>query len=109
VRDILHGEHSGHADPDHATQFLVSDEHKYIWYTHSGREQLFDLENDPDELKDLALTEDAENRLQPWRDKMIEFLNGRPEGFTDGKNLLPGRPHDHVFPDYQPDSIYPFL
>ena len=109
VREILHGEHSGHAHPDHATQYLVTDRYKYIWYTHSGREQLFDLRHDPDELHDLALEEDAAERLKKWRGKMIEFLKDRPEGFTDGERLIKGRPHGHLLPDYKPDEIYPFL
>ena len=109
VRDVLHGEHSGHAERGHATQYLVGDRFKYVWYTLSGREQLFDLQEDPQELHDLAPQPEAEPELLAWRGRMIEFLRGRPEGFTDGERLIPGRPHDHLLPGYDPTKLYPFL
>jgi arylsulfatase len=109
VRDLLHGEHSGCYHYDHGNHFLTDGRHKYIWYTQTAREHLFDLENDPHELHDLALESDAEDRLQPWRQKLIKFLTDRPEGFTDGEKLIPGRPHHHLLPDYDPNRTYPFL
>ena len=109
VRDLLHGEHSGCYHYDHGNHFLTDGRHKYIWYTQTDREHLFDLRNDPHELHDLALEADADDRLQPWRRKLIEFLTNRPEGFTDGEKLIPGRPHHHLLPDYDPNRTYPFL
>jgi arylsulfatase A-like enzyme len=70
---------------------LTDGKQKYIWFVSDGREQLFDLENDPAELHDLAGDPKAEERLASWRVKMVEELEDRPEGFSDGKRLIPGR------------------
>ena len=111
LREIIHGEHAPHADPNNGSQFLVTGQMKYIWFTQTGGEQLFDLQKDPDELHDLALAagDDADALLAPWRDRMISFLEGRPEGFTDGNRLIPGRPHHNLLPGYKSGSMYPFL
>ena len=47
--------------------------------------------------------------MQPWRNRMIEFLKDRPEGFTDGTTLIPGQSHDELLPDYDPEATYPYL
>ena len=88
-RDALHGEHCGYRSYDIGTHWLVSRSHKYIWYSQTGRELLFDLVDDPNELRDLSGEED----LEPWRRRMIAALADRPEGFTDGRRLIPGQPH----------------
>ena len=36
--------------------------------------------------------------LAPWRKRLIVELRNRPEGFTDGKQLIPGRPYVPVIP-----------
>jgi arylsulfatase A-like enzyme len=97
-RDALHGEHAAHYEPDDAMHYLVDGQHKYLWYSQTGQEQLFDLDHDPQELHDLARTADAEERLRPWRHRLIAVLRGRPEGFTDGDRLIPGRPHEKLVP-----------
>ena len=109
VRSILHGEHAGCYAYEDGNHFLVDGRHKYIWYSQTGREHLFDLDEDPDETHDMALEASADARLQPWRDKLIGLLNHRPEGFTDGEKLIAGRPHDPLLPGYDPDQSYPFL
>ena len=60
-------------------------------------------------MRDGALEDNATERLQPWREKLIDLLSERPEGFTDGKKLIAGRPHDQLLPGYDPDRTYPFL
>lgn len=87
-RPYLHGEHAGTA------HFLTDGVEKYIWWPADGREQFFDLRDDPTECRDLARTAD----LKPWRKRLIEKLRGRPEGFTDGKKLIPGRPYAPIIP-----------
>lgn len=57
------------------TQRMICDERwKFIIYPKAGREQLFDLQNDPHELRDLsadpvhqATRADLKARLQAWR------------------------------------------
>lgn len=97
-REILHGEHAPCYGPNQANQFITDGKMKFIWHTQNGREHLFDLENDPNELHDLTRKTDAESRVQSWREKMIDVLRDRPEGFTDGKKLIPGRPHHAMMP-----------
>jgi len=55
------------------------------------------------------LQNDAEKLLTPWRNRLIEMLKDRPEGFTDGKELIAGQPHNALLPDYKPDATYPYL
>jgi arylsulfatase A-like enzyme len=109
VREELHGEHSQCYAIDNGNQFVTDGSHKYVWYTQSGREHLFDLDNDPNETHDLTREADAEERLAPWRERLIEFLKGRPEGCTDGKRLITGRPHEDVLEGYEAGKTYPFL
>ncbi len=66
---------------------------KYIWFAESGREQLFDLDHDPGECRDLSVRPDMAERLGHWRDRLVFLLGNRPEGFTDGERLIPGRPY----------------
>src|SRR5687767_10198181 len=101
-RDALHGEHSGIYQYDLGNHYLVSDRHKFIWWSQTGREQLFDLQEDPHEMRDLALTPEADTRLAPWRARMAEQLRHRPEGFFEGDRLIPGRPHQQLVPVKDP-------
>jgi arylsulfatase A-like enzyme len=97
-REVLHGEHAGQYNYNDGVHFLVGSRHKYIWYSQTGQEQLFDLQNDPNELRDLARGEDSGEVVGEWRDRLIEVLKDRPEGFTDGKKLIAGQPHKHMVP-----------
>ncbi len=109
VRDYLHGEHSGCYDYDHGNHYVTDGHHKYIWYSQTGREHLFNLKEDPQETHDLANQNGAETHLVAWRNRLIEFLRHRPERFTDGTSLLTGQTHDALLPNYQPDATYPYL
>ena len=109
VRDLLHGEHAGCYAYDDGNHFITDGNQKYIWYSQTGREHLFNLDEDPHECRDLALQPDAETRLTPWRRCLINVLNGRPEAFTDGTSLKAGQPHTALIPGYAPNATYPFL
>jgi arylsulfatase A-like enzyme len=65
---------------------------KYVWFSGTGREQLFDLDKDPLELRDLAGRKASMGRVKKWRALLAEELRGREEGFSDGRKLIPGRP-----------------
>ncbi|MCD6405394.1 MAG: arylsulfatase [Planctomycetes bacterium] len=90
-RDYLHGEHTV---GDESAQYLTDGREKYIWFSGSGREQLFDLENDPCELHNRAEDADAAKRLEHWRARLVRELTGREEGMSDGRKLITGRPVD---------------
>ena len=92
-RDVLHGEHARCYNDIYNNHFLTDGREKYIWLSHSGREQLFDLQSDPGELHNLAASGDYAERVTLWRQRLIEQLEGRPEEFTDGKKLIAGRTH----------------
>lgn len=88
-RPYIHGEHCMFGG---SMQWLTDGREKYVWMSWSGREQLFDLTCDPLELHDLAARPEMAGRLTAWRQRMIQELTGREEGFTDGQKLIPGRP-----------------
>jgi len=90
-------------DLEHATAYwadnywcaLTDGKIKYIWFCHSGKEQLFDLESDPCELKELSATPAYRNKLWEMRKAMVTHLQERGEEWVkDGqlvvrkKNLL---------------------
>jgi len=87
-RTHLHIEHA----PLHHS--VTDGTHKYIWWVGNGREQLFDLSNDPNECHDLAADPGVEGAVSRWRSVLIEKLRNRPEGFTDGEQLIPGRQYN---------------
>ena len=49
---------------------LVSESHKYIWESQSGQELLFDVVDDPNEMRDLA----PDAGIAPWRRQLVEQL-----------------------------------
>ena len=62
---------------------------KYIYYALDGREELFDLANDPRELRNLAADPVYGSMLLQWRQHMVEHLSERGEQFVkDGKLTL---------------------
>jgi arylsulfatase A-like enzyme len=91
-REYLHGEH---VRGDESIQWVTDGREKYVWFSGVGREQLFDLRNDPEERCDLTRSNadySIDSRVQRWRDILIQELEGREEGFTNRGRLIPGRP-----------------
>lgn len=88
-REFLHGEHTLFGE---SMQWLTDGRSKYIWLSQSGREQLFDLVEDPDELVDLGDSPDHADELSLWRQRLITVLEGREEGFVLDGRLVKGRP-----------------
>lgn len=87
VRPYLHGEHEyqwGHC----STQWLTDGLQKYIWYSLSGTEQLFDLVQDPQELHDIAASSPQD--LARWRKILAAELEGREEEFVKNGQLVAG-------------------
>lgn len=85
-RDYLHGEH---ILGDYSSQFILKDDWKYIWFTQTNTEQLFNLKVDPKERQDLSAEEPQQVSL--LRGLLIDELDGRPEGFVSHKQLVAGR------------------
>jgi len=95
-RDVLHGEHSPCYSEEQANHYLTDGKMKYIWRPTSGSEQLFDLQNDPNECHDLTADADQAELVTTWRNRLIEQLKDRPEEFTDGSQLIAGRPYPRM-------------
>ncbi|GLC81032.1 arylsulfatase [Lacrimispora brassicae] len=87
-REYLHGEHSGGEISNH---FIVTPTDKYIWYSQTGQEHYFRLDQDPRELHDLIHDPGCKDRIACLRGRLIEVLKGREEGYTDGFSLIPGK------------------
>ena len=87
ARPWLHGEHTLLGQ---SFQWLTDGTEKYIWWSETGREQLFDLGVDPQELHDLA--PEQPGRLERWRAALVTELAGREEGFVAQGRLVTGRP-----------------
>ena len=97
-REYLHGEHAGDYRYEDGMHYLTDGHHKYIWYSQTGHEQFFNLDEDPQELRDVARQDRVESLLAPWRQRLVSTLRDRPEGFSDGERLIVGRPHKAMVP-----------
>ncbi|MBQ7050695.1 MAG: sulfatase-like hydrolase/transferase, partial [Firmicutes bacterium] len=89
-RVYLHGEHSYSGLSNH---WIVTKTDKYCWFSETGQEQYFDLAEDPHELHDLINEPSKQPRIEELRKVLMQELLNRPEGFTDGTKLIPGRPY----------------
>lgn len=89
TRDYLHGEHSFGGESNH---FIVTGNDKYIWYSQTGREQYFDLKTDPGETKNRIQDPACTERIAALRSILIRELEGREEGYSDGRRLITGKP-----------------
>ena len=86
-RDYLHGEH---AYGDLSNHYILDKDYKYIWYSQSGREQFFDIKNDPKEVNDLKDNQTKASLIKDYRDKLIKELNNRPEAYVNDGKLVVG-------------------
>jgi arylsulfatase A-like enzyme len=93
LREWLHLEHAPCYSREQAFHALTDGRWKYIWRPLDGAEQLFDLRADPREEHDLSKHADHRATLETWRSRLVARLAGRPEGFSDGARLIPGRPY----------------
>ena len=98
VREFLHFEHSPCYSKAQAFHALTDGRHKYIWRPTDGREHLFDLDEDPHEEHDLSRDASSRKLLEQWRRRLVRRLARRPEGFSNGRALIPGRPYHAIQP-----------
>ncbi len=95
-RKMLHLEYG--ADGAYSFHALTDGREKYIWFSRDGREQLFDLRADPQELRDLAGRPEEAGRVEKWRQRLVERLGERAEGFVAQGRLVAGRGHPSLIP-----------
>jgi arylsulfatase A-like enzyme len=93
IRPWLHLEHAPCYSKQQAFHALSDGHYKHIWRPLDGSEQLFNLDDDLREEHDLSKVPAEQAALEKWRERLIKQLVGRPEGFSDGKKLIAGRPY----------------
>lgn len=79
TRTWLHGEHADFSGPT-ANHFLTDGRWKYIHFSVSGREHLFDLANDPRELRDLVNQPPHKEILKHCRENLAVLREGTMQG-----------------------------
>lgn len=84
-RKYLHGEHSFHSKL--SNHYIVTKYDKYIWFSETGQEQYFDLQNDPKESHNAIHEAAYQARIQTLKNILIKELEHREEGYSDGKQL----------------------
>ena len=86
-RETIDMEHSTCYAKENNWTGLTDGRFKYIYYAPDGRQQLFDLENDPDETRDLSSVPEHQETLRAWRRRMVDHLAERGEPFVVGGDL----------------------
>ena len=87
-REYIHGECCSIPSLNSGMQYLTDGRIKYIWFPGLGKEQLFDLQDDPHEQHDLSKDDTYTAALSIWRQRLIRELDGRPEGFVQDGSLV---------------------
>jgi len=90
-RKMLDLEHAQIYEKDNAWVALTDGRYKYIYFTLTGQQQLFDLKNDPYEMNDMAadeLFEKNEILLIEWRKRMVKHLTIRGEEWVKDGDLM---------------------
>lgn len=87
-RDYLHGEQ---AQDNASNHWVTNGKEKFIWFSQTGEEQYFNLEQDPNELHNAVNDLGAQERVGHWRSVLIRELEGCEEGYSDGEKLVIGR------------------
>ena len=77
---------------------------KYIFHAHDGSEQLFDLDNDPQELHDLSSEAAHQDKLKLWRARMVKHLEVRGEQWVKDGKLMVRRESMPISPNYPRDE-----
>ncbi len=104
-RTYIDLEHATCYSPDNYWCALTDGKIKYVWRFHTGEEELFDLVNDPHELKNVVHEKKYRKKLQELRQAMISHLSERGEEFVkDGKLQILKRTilYSPLFPDKNP-------
>ncbi len=90
IHQDIHGEHVLWSAG--SFQWMTDGREKYIWMSKDGTEQLFNLEEDPQEMRDLAADSSRQERVAFWRRRLTETMCDFEEGFVEDGKLIPGRP-----------------
>ncbi|HSA08958.1 MAG TPA: arylsulfatase [Candidatus Paceibacterota bacterium] len=86
-RKLLDLEHASCYAPKDGWVALMDQRYKYVYFVHTGQQQLFDLRRDQQELNNLAVKPAGARLVQQWRQKMIKHLSVRGEPWVQGGEL----------------------
>ncbi|MBN2473323.1 MAG: arylsulfatase [Pirellulales bacterium] len=86
-REYIDLEHATCYAPENNWTGLTDGRIKYIYYAPDGRQQMFDLEKDPGETRDLSAEPEHQETLRTWRRRMIDHLAERGGPFVVGGDL----------------------
>ncbi len=103
-REALDLEHDVCYSPQNHWNGLTDGMFKYVFHAQTGHEQLFNLKEDPGELRDLATDAGYRHIAKEWRERLAEHLTERGEAFVqDGKPML--RPKSQLYSPHYPGSF----
>lgn len=106
-REFIHGEHSPCYSAGEAMHYLTDGQEKYIWFSTTGEEQFFDLTSDRRERHNLADDSRYAERIAWWRQRLIDKLAARGDGFSDGRRLVPKEGHFSAVVAGHPTNLPP--
>ncbi|MEZ6046767.1 MAG: arylsulfatase [Planctomycetaceae bacterium] len=84
---------------------LTDGKKKYIFHTLDGEQQLFDLEQDPHELKNLASLPEHADELRKWRGRMVDHFQVRGEPFLKNGDLALRPTSQKLSPNYPGNNL----
>ena len=88
-RKYLDMEHATCYSQDNYWCALTDGKIKYVWNFHTGKEELFDLRKDPNELVECSGKPAYATQLKEMRQAMVDHLAERDETFVkDGKLVV---------------------
>ncbi len=102
-REVLDLEHGAQYFQEGAYVALTDKRYKYVYYTQTGEQELFDLANDPQETKNI--TDPA--MLAPWRKRMITFLEERGEEWVKDGELVVQAKRVRYGPNFAKQMVEP--
>ena len=104
-REYIDMEHDICYSPSNHWNGLTDGKWKYLYHAQHGEEQLFHLEKDPHELKDLSRVAEHGSQLKLWRERLVAHLEERGPAWVKNGELVP-RPQGMLlspnFPGYAP-------
>ena len=103
-REYIDLEHATAYQDDNYWCALTDGKEKYIRFF-NGREQFFNLVDDPQELKDLSKSMNHKEQLEKWRERMVRHLEIRGEEFVKNKQLVIRDKSLLYSPNYPKDDL----
>ena len=83
-REFVQGEHTVCYGTEFGMQYVTDGREKYVWFHHTGREQFFNLVEDPMECRELSNVPAYRSRVELWRKRLAKINEDR--GDPRGQN-----------------------